>query len=528
MTGPVHTDRAQRDTTDRRLVMGLQFYPRGGSAFVARYLLDTFAERGWAPTLVTGSLGAAGAMTHADTFFGDVDIVAADYTAAQRAFETGEDLHAAAPPIHWSYEDAGDVADRILASIPPRPAHRYVDPWIELFSRAIDDRTEFVHLHHLTAQFDAVTQQWLDLPVLVHLHGTDLKFIEAVDARRTIAERLGETLETMPAAIAADRTDSTRLDDAQHQVLAATHWSKWRYGEHWRRHLVDRARRADHLVTVSEPDRRTALRLFDLPSSRVTAIVNGVDTHRFHSARPDPARRRALLRKWLVDEPRGWDTSGVPGTVRYQDADLDRLLGPDDDHLVFVNVGRFTEAKRLPVLIRAFARARSRSSQPISLLVWGGHPGEVEGEHPVDVAREVGDDGIFFVGWRGHDELPDGLSTADVLVMASVNDSFPMTALEAMSTGLPVLATVSGGFPDMIDVDSTAPTGWLVPPDDIGSLADAMVDIAADPEGLAQRGRNAREHAAANLAWTARAPRFETIYEQLRTTAAADRPQRTG
>lgn len=509
--------------------MGLQFYPRGGSAFVARYLLDAFADRGWSPTIVTGSLGSPGDMTHAGTFFGGTDVIAADYTPAQRAFDTGEDLHVAAPPMHWSYEDAGDVADRVLASVPPRSAHRFVDPWIELFGRAIDDRTEFVHLHHLTAQFDAVTRCWPDLPVLVHLHGTDLKFIEAVDARRRIAERLGETLATMPAAVRSGRLDLDRLDDTERETFITTRWAQWRHGDHWRRHLVDQARRADHLVTVSEPDRDTALQLFDLPSTQVTAIVNGVDTHRFRPAHPDPHRRRALLRRWLVDEPQGWDVSGVPGSVRYRDADLDRLLGPDDDHLVFINVGRFTEAKRLPVLIRAFARARNRSTRPMSLLVWGGHPGEVEGEHPVDVARAVGDDGIFFVGWRGHDELPDGLTTADVLVMSSVNDSYPMTALEAMATGLPVLATTSGGFPDMIGVDSTAPTGWLVPPDDVEALADALVSIAADPDGLARRGHTARAHAAANLSWTARAPRFEQIYDRIsRSRSERHPPRRAG
>ena len=45
-------------------------------------------------------------------------------------------------------------------------------------------------------------------------------------------------------------------------------------------------------------------------------------------------------------------------------------------------VGRFTEVKQLPMLIRAYARARERFARPAPLVIWGGFPGEWEGEHP--------------------------------------------------------------------------------------------------------------------------------------------------
>ena len=57
--------------------------------------------------------------------------------------------------------------------------------------------------------------------------------------------------------------------------------------------------------------------------------------------------------------------------------------------------------------------------------MWGGYPGEWEDDHPVVVANEVGTDGIFFVGWRGHSDLPEGLAICDALVMPSVDDSYP-------------------------------------------------------------------------------------------------------
>ncbi len=494
--------------------MWLQFYPRGGSAQVARYLMAALAQDGWTGSLVAGSLGSPGEDTHAGTFFEGLDVAEVDYTSSRSAYETGGDVFSVADPMHPSYEDRADVPDQVLAAVAPQHGAQIAASWSEPFARAIDDRTEVAHLHHLTAQFDAVTTRWPQMPVLAHLHGTDLKFIEAVDERAEIAHRLGQTLDTMGQADgeAVLDLDLGPLDESQREVLAATRWSQWRFGEHWRNHLVGQAQRADHLVTVSPSDRATAIRLFDLDPPQVTAIANGVDTNRFHPMDLDLHRRRALFRRWLVEDPQGWDTSGRPGSVAYTDADLDRLLGPDGDNPVFIYVGRFTEAKRVPLMIRAFAHARSRSARPISLLVWGGHPGEWEGEHPVDVARQVGGDGIFFAGWRGHDDLPEGLAAADALVMASVNDSFPGTVLEAMATGLAVLATLSGGFPTMVNLDPAAPTGWLVPPDDQEALADALVLVADDPDDLAQRGRSAHRHALANLAWSSQVPLFEAAY----------------
>ena len=214
-----------------------------------------------------------------------------------------------------------------------------------------------------------------------------------------------------------------------------------------------------------------------------------------------PRALQALARARI---PAGWDETAVAGTVAYREADLERLLGPDGDAIVLIYVGRFTSAKRVPLLVRAFARARPRFLRPTSLVVWGGHPGEWEGEHPVTVARQVGSDGVFFAGWRGHDDLPDALAACDALVMASVNDSYPQAPLEAMAVGLPVIATNSGGFPLMINLDHTRPTGWLVPPDDEAALAEALVDAANRPQEIRRRGDAALAHARTHLSWSSR------------------------
>src|SRR6266545_4638986 len=82
----------------RRVVSGLFFFPRGGSAQVARALSRALAETGWEVTLAAGSLGQAGEQTHAPTFFGGVDVVKVDYSPGRQRDGGGV-------PFQPSYED---------------------------------------------------------------------------------------------------------------------------------------------------------------------------------------------------------------------------------------------------------------------------------------------------------------------------------------------------------------------------------------------------------------------------------------
>lgn len=72
-----------------RVVMTLAFYPRGGSAQVARYLGDVLAGHGWTVTVCCGSLGSPGSDSHAATFFADLDVQTLDFTEAVEWFEQG-------------------------------------------------------------------------------------------------------------------------------------------------------------------------------------------------------------------------------------------------------------------------------------------------------------------------------------------------------------------------------------------------------------------------------------------------------
>ncbi len=492
--------------------MGLLFSPRGGSAYVVRYLSPALAHAGWSVSLAVGSLGVPGDETHAPTFFNGLDVHELDFTDAANVFTAGGDAIAASPPMHPSYEDRADVPDVVFASIPPEFTDHLSSAWAAPLRNAGADHADVFHLHHLTPQLDAVHRDWPGVPLVVHLHGTELKMIEAIEQRTALAATLGETLETMVTNAAGHADAPNGLDAAQTEMLETTRWPSWRHGEFWAARLRQQAQLADHVITVSSQNRTSAIATFGLDPERVTAIANGVDIERFRPRADARRDRRATFRHALVEDPQGWTESGPPGALRYTEADLDRLLGADDDATVLLYVGRFLGFKRVPTLVRAFARARSRFTRPGSLVVWGGHPGEWEGEHPVTVAEAEGIDGIYFTGWRGHDDLPRGLAACDALIVPSVDDPYPQVPLEAMASGLPVVASRSGGLRSMVNLDPVRPTGWFVPPDDLDALADALVTVVNDPADRATRGANAFAHARAELSWDRLVPRFEAVY----------------
>lgn len=457
--------------------MSFAFYPRGGSAQVVRYLSRALATLGNTVTVCSGSLGRPGATSHAGTFFGDIDLRSLDFSESVDRFERGEDPMAAAVPIHPSFEDRPGVPDRVFATLDEDDYRRQVGAWQELLTSL--GRPDIHHVHHLSQVNDAL-HALDDTPVIAHLHGTELKM-------------LAEIRDGAPEA--------------------------WTYAAAWERRLVAAARRADRLVVVSPADRELAVGLLGITGTSIEVVQNGVDLDRF-SVHPAPAPARlAHWRKWLVEEPQGWDESGVPGSVGYTDEDLqegfvDRKSGEVMPVLLYV--GRFLGFKRVPLLIRAYAEARAvlgASAPP--LVIWGGYPGEYEGEHPHTVATQRGVDGVFFSGWRGHHDLTLALNCADVFVAPSVDEPFGQVYLEAMACGLPVIATNSGGPPSFINTEPAQPSGWLVTPDSEEALAAAIVECVGSASERAQRGQHGRAVVEREFGWLRVAERVDGIYRDV-------------
>jgi glycosyltransferase involved in cell wall biosynthesis len=184
---------------------------------------------------------------------------------------------------------------------------------------------------------------------------------------------------------------------------------------------------------------------------------------------------------------------------------------------VLLYVGRFTAVKRLPLLLRAYARVRAKLGSVAPLIIWGGHPGEWEGEHPYSLVTRERIDGVFFVGWRGHEDLQLGLGCADLMVAPSVGEAFGAVYLEAMSAGLPVVATNTGGPPTFLNLDARSPEGWLVPPDDESALVEVLLKALTCPAGRLARADAAHALVRRGYSWHAVADRVAGVYDAVRT-----------
>src|SRR3954447_18519058 len=166
----------------RQALMGLMFFPRGGSAHVARSLARALPATGWHTSILTGSISVDDTFGDAARFYRGLDVRALDMTRALHA----PDPMAADPPLHPSYEDRADAPDRILASLDAAEAELQVTAWAKALQSAGAAHADVLHLHHLTPLYEAARRVAPGVPVVGHLHGTELLMLEAIehDAQR--------------------------------------------------------------------------------------------------------------------------------------------------------------------------------------------------------------------------------------------------------------------------------------------------------------------------------------------------------
>jgi glycosyltransferase involved in cell wall biosynthesis len=444
-----------------RVVCATLFFPRGGSAFVTRALCRTLSDAGVDLTLLAGSRRDLGRLGDAAAFYAGIDLHPVDFTPALAAADPMG--YAAAPgtaPLQPSFEDRPGAADRVFAALDgPAYAHQ-VDAWARELRTVDAAAADVLYLHHLTPLNAAAARVAPDVPIVGHLHGTELLLLEAI----------------------ADRPE------------------RWAHGAAWAERLRAWAGRCRTLV-VAPGNQERAIELLGVEPERFVAVPNGFDPLAF---RPLDVDRRPVWRRVLVDEPRGWLPGKEPGSVRYDEPALATL----ERGAVITYVGRFTEIKRLPMLLEAFAAARKRMATPASLLLVGGHPGEWEGEHPAETIARLGVPDVLLAGWHDQSELPELLAASDLLVLPSARESFGQVIVEAMACGVPAVAAASLGPAQIIE---DGETGWLFGVDDAAALADALVDAIDRPAERARRARLGEQAALDRFTWPALALRLEEI-----------------
>ncbi len=161
-----------------------------------------------------------------------------------------------------------------------------------------------------------------------------------------------------------------------------------------------------------------------------------------------------------------------------------RFAHPDEKLLV--HISNFRPVKKVEDVIRVFDRVSQRLGA--RLLMVGDGP---DRPAAVELAAELGLTGrVSFLG--SFPRIEDVLAVSDLFLLPSVKESFGLSALEAMASGVPVVASRIGGIPEVVE---DGVSGSLLEPGDVDGMADAAVELLSDPETHARFARAARTRA---------------------------------
>ena len=201
------------------------------------------------------------------------------------------------------------------------------------------------------------------------------------------------------------------------------------------------------------------------------------------------------------DVPIGVIPNGVD-TEEFAPADIFVEPGPR-----LICVSRLIERKGIDFLIRAMPAVIEKHPQA-TLSIFG--EGNIK-EELEELVRSLGLTGsITLPGRVAHDELPGRYADADVFVLPSKNEGMSNTVLEAVASGLPVVGTTVGGNNVLVEEGRN---GFLVEPESVDALADAVLKIAADADGARAMGRRSRE-IAETMSWGSVAEAYSELYRR--------------
>lgn len=206
-----------------------------------------------------------------------------------------------------------------------------------------------------------------------------------------------------------------------------------------------------------------------------------------------------LVDRWVTLSPSSAEALGrigveaewIPNPIRI--APNGHAPGPGAGPLRLLFVGRYGERKGCSELIAALAQARAAGTE--ATLRFVGQE-EYDGEERVlrdDVEQFGVASSVEFAGLKDGPELAECYADAQVLCLPSRREGVPLVLLEAMSFGLPVIATPVGGIADYVEHERN---GLLVPPGDVDALAVSIAMLAADPDLRTRLGEAARERIA--------------------------------
>ena len=176
------------------------------------------------------------------------------------------------------------------------------------------------------------------------------------------------------------------------------------------------------------------------------------------------------------------------------------------------HASNFRPVKRIDDIVQILAAVRRATTQPVQLILVGDGPERPRIEALVQSLGLSQD--VEFLGIQS--PLTRTLQRSDVFLLPSQNESFGLAALEALSCGVPVIASHVGGLPEVIPEDGNA-CGRLLPVGDIAGMASAIVQLIEDPQRHAKMRAAARSRALAGFKQAARVAQYEACYRRLVT-----------
>lgn len=185
--------------------------------------------------------------------------------------------------------------------------------------------------------------------------------------------------------------------------------------------------------------------------------------------------------------------------------DLAQELGIDPDRRIVLTVSVLRPGKGIPDLLSAVARLVADGGN-VALLLAGDGPLREELERWI-VAEQL-EDHIYLLGFRR--DVSSLLAMADVFALPSRWDALPTALLEAMAAGLPVVATRTGGIPEIVE---EGVSGLLVPPGDPARLAAALDRILTEPLLARRLGDGARDRVRRDFSRDRWCERLSALYE---------------
>ena len=200
--------------------------------------------------------------------------------------------------------------------------------------------------------------------------------------------------------------------------------------------------------------------------------------------------------------PNGIDMNNFNNVVK---RDLKKELGINNEDTVIGIIAVFDTCKGHVYLFRAIKKLVSGGMNSIVCLVVG--DGRTGDELRAFVKREGLNQHIRFLGYRN--DVPELLSVMDILTIPSLQESFGMAALEAMAMKVPVIATMVGGLPEIVDEGKT---GMLIPPADVDALYKALKYLIQNRELRGKMGEAGRDRVRERFSTANSVRKTERVY----------------